>query len=57
MDFKLIASFPDLLMLLLAMPVLVNLEQVIDWASGRPRSLASWHILVLSFCLLWWREL
>lgn len=39
------------------MTMLVNLEQVIDWASGCPRSLACRHVLVLSFCLLWWREL
>jgi len=37
--------------------MLINLKQVIDGASGCSGSLASRHVLVLSFCLLWWREL
>lgn len=44
-------------MLFQSLPVLFNLKQVIDGAGGCSRSLAGRHILVLSFCLLWWREL
>jgi hypothetical protein len=43
--------------LLQSLSVLVNLKQVIYGASGCSRSLAGRHVLVLSFCLLWWREL